>query len=162
MKKILVFVCMALFFPNSFLLAQPHGQFEQGKEKRIIHLLKLTDEQQKKFADISSQFKKEIVDVRSKIKKNRIDLKKMIDGGALDEKLLVQLTEENSKLQGDIKSLAVKRWLEVNKMLDKDQKETWMKILSKVTSPGMMQERMKGRMKNFMNNKHPMRDKNYQ
>jgi hypothetical protein len=152
MKKIIVFVCMALIFPNILLLANNR----QNREKKVAYMLKLTDEQQKKFEDITAQFKKNMLDIRATIQKNRIDLKKMVAGETVDEKLLVQLTDENSKLQGEMKSIAVKRWLEINKILDKDQKETWAKMLGRVT---MMRDNMKGRMKNFMMNKHPMRNR---
>lgn len=143
MKRIVLFLCVALLIPNILLLGQPRAPFGEGREKKVARLLKLNDEQQKKFEEVSSQFQKKMVDLKSTIEKNRIDLKKMIFTQSIDEKLLIQLTDENSKLQGEMKSLAVKRWIEVNKMLDKDQQKVWAKVLGKV---GMMQERMKGMM----------------
>ena len=155
MKKILLIICVALIFPNIMLIGQPKGRFEQQREKKVIKLLKLTEEQQKKFEAISEQFKKNILETRATIEKNQIDLKKMVAGGEVDEKLLVQLTDQNSKLQGEMKGMAVKRWIEVNKMLDKDQKATWAKMLSKVV---MMRENMKDKMKDCMKQKRHMRE----
>jgi len=135
---------------------QPMGPRQGG----IKNLLKLTAEQEKKFDDLVYQHRQDAVDLHSKIQKNRLELEKMVNDNKIDEKRLFQLTDENSKLQGNLKSSAVKNWLDVYKILNDEQKEIWAKHMLQMASPQGMRERVKGRIqgkiKNFMMNRKPM------
>lgn len=158
MKKLIAFVPAVLLLTN-FTFAQPApDDFPQPpKEKRIVELLKLSPDQEKKFNDITYQHRKDVIDIRAKIQKNRLELKKMIDENKIDEKIIIQLTDENSKLQGDIKYSAVKRWLDIYKMLNEEQKKIWTKHLSHMTDPQAIRERIKGGIKKFMMGNRGMR-----
>lgn len=157
MKK-LIALFAAFFLLTNFTFAQPdRDDFPQPpKEKRIVELLKLSPEQEKKFNDFTYQHRKDVIDIRAKIQKNRLELKKMIDEKRIDEKVIIQLTDENSKLQGDIKYSAVKRWLDIYKMLNEEQKQIWINHLSRITDPQTIRERIKGGIKKFMMGKRGM------
>ncbi|MEW6652227.1 MAG: periplasmic heavy metal sensor [Bacteroidota bacterium] len=127
--------------------------------KGIAKTLKLTPDQEKKFDDLNITHQKAMVDVRAKIEKNRIELKEMLKDGIIDEKKLLQLTSENNKLQTEMKEAGIKKWIDINKMLDKDQKEIWAKHLAKFAAGAkMMKDRIKAETKHFFK-KHGMRKK---
>ncbi len=157
MKKIFLAILGLILLVN-FSNAQPKGDFPPTfKEKGIEKLLKLNPDQEKKFDELTYQFRKSVIDIRAKIQKNRLELKKMIDDNLIDEKKILQLTEENSKLQGEIKSLGVKRWLEIYKMLDADQKELWTKHCGRMSNMIFFKERIKGGIKNFIMERRKMK-----
>jgi len=141
MKKLSVLILCMLLLGNIATFSQPDQGEPRGK--RIKADLKLTPEQEKKFNDLKYQQQQGVIDIQAKIQKNRLELKKMIDDGKIDDKNILQLTDDNSKLMGDIKYSATKHWLDVYKMLSDDQKEIWTKHLSQMTDPGVMKERMK-------------------
>jgi hypothetical protein len=59
-----------------------------------------------------------------------------------------------------MKESGIKRWIEINRMLDKDQKEIWIKHLARMSGGAhMIKERMKTGIKNNMI-KREMREKN--
>lgn len=163
MKKLLVSIISLLLLSNLSMSAQPMGGAPPfgNRGEGMKKLLKLTPEQEKKFDEFAYQRQQEAIDVRAKIQKNRLELKKMLDENKLDEKKFIQLTEENTKLQTNLKSSATKHWLDIYKMLNDDQKVIWTKHLSMMTNPQFMRdrvkERMRGGMRNFMMNNRPMR-----
>jgi len=162
MKKLCLSVLGMILLTNLAFFAQPAqnnmpmGQRHEG----IKTLLKLTPEQETKFNDLTYQHRQEAIDVRAKIQKNRLELEKMVNDNKIDEKKLFQLTDENSKLQGNMKNSAVKNWLEINKILNDEQKAVWGKHMLRMAGPQGMRERVKGRIqgraKNFMQNRRQM------
>lgn len=160
MKKMLV-VLLAVLFLTQIVSAQHRGMRDTREAgKGLVKSLKLTADQENKFNDINISHQKAMVDFKAKIEKNRIDLKGMLKEGKIDEKKLLQLTNENSKLQAEMKESGIKRWIEINRMLDKDQKEIWVKHLARMSGGAhMIKERMKTGIKNNMI-KREMREKN--
>ncbi len=142
MKKIIVVIAGLALLAN--VAYAQHNQRMQMRGKGIVKILKLTEEQEKKFDELNYQHQKAMVDLKAKIEKNQIELKKMIqDENIIDSKLL-QLTGDNSKIQAEMKELGVKKWIEINKMLDKDQKEIWAKHLGRMgAGMKMIKERVK-------------------
>ena len=163
MKKLFIPILSIFLLANISLSAQPMKDAPQfgRRGEGIKKILKLTQEQEKKFDDLVYQRKQEVIDVHAKIQKNRLELKKMLDENKIDEKKLVLLTEENTKLQGNLKSSATKHWLDVYKMLNDEQKTIWTKHLSQMTNPQFIKERVKerfrGGIRNFMMNRRQMR-----
>lgn len=149
MKKLSVLILSVLLLGNISIFSQPG--LDEPRGNRIKELLKLTPEQEKKFGDLKYQHQQGVIDIRTKIQKNRLELKKMIDDGKIDEKNILQLTDNNSKLQGDIKYSATKHWLDVYKMLNDDQKVIWIKHLSRMTDHGVMKGKMKAGAREMMN-----------
>jgi Spy/CpxP family protein refolding chaperone len=148
MKKLSVLILSVLLLGNISTFSQPGKGEPRGK--RIKADLKLTPEQEKKFDDFKYLHQQSVIDIHAKIQKNRLELKKMIDDGKIDEKKILQLTDDNSKLQGNIKFSATKLWLDVYKMLNDEQKAIWTKHLSKMTDPGVMKGRIKAGAHKFM------------
>ncbi len=155
MKKLSVLILSVLLLGNLSIFSQPAEDDLQFGPRcdRLKELLKLTPEQEKKFNDLKYQHQQGVIDIRAKIQKNRLELKKMIDDGNIDEKKILQLTDDNSKLQGDIKYSATKHWIDVYKMLNDDQKAIFTKHLSRMTDPGMMKNRIKAGINKWMGRK---------
>lgn len=158
MKKLWFSILSLILLTNFSLFSQPmQGEPPMGPRKDgIKKLLKLTAEQEKKFNDLSYQHKQQAVDIHAKIQKNRLELKKMVDDNKIDEKKLFQLTDENSKLQGNLKNSAVRNWLEIYKILNDEQKAVWSKHILQMVNHQGIRERVKGRGNNSMMNRKPM------
>jgi len=166
MKKLLFSMFSLILLTNFSLFSQPMQEDQPmgPRQGGIKKLLKLTAEQEKKFDDLVYQHRQDAVDIHSKIQKNRLELEKMVNDNKIDEKKLFQLTDENSKLQGNLKNSAVRNWFEIYKILNDEQKEIWSKHMLQMAGPQGIRERIKGRVqgkiKNFMMNRKPMRMNN--
>jgi Spy/CpxP family protein refolding chaperone len=155
MKKSLFM--LVLFALSISLVAQPADRMNRMgdfSDRPIIAKLNLTPEQEKQFNDITLEHQKRVIDLKAQIEKNRLEMKKMVSDNKIDEKKLVDLTDSNSKLQAEMKSSAVKRWIAINKILNDEQKVIWSKHLGMMDQPGkmmgMIKERIKERVKNRM------------
>jgi len=144
MKKVISAALVVFLLTSLSLFAQPMGK-SAFLQNNIKSKLKLTPDQEKQFDDITYKQQQAAIDIRSQIQKNRLDLKKMISDKNLDETKVLQLTDENSKLQSDLKHAFVQRWLDIYKILNDDQKAIFLKGLSKLTDGSMMHGKM-GRM----------------
>jgi len=125
-----------------------YGFVSENPEFGAFALMQIGDmlTQEKKFDDLKYQQQQGAVDIHAKIQKNRLELKKMITDKNIDEKKILQLVEENSKLQGDIKYSATKNWLDIYKILNDEQKATFTKFLSRMSDFRAMKGRMKAGM----------------
>ncbi|MBM4171887.1 MAG: periplasmic heavy metal sensor, partial [Ignavibacteria bacterium] len=113
-KLILVIVLLTLIS----ISAQPGlGNGMQGLKHGPIAKLNLTPEQEKQFMDINLEHQKKMIDVKAQIEKNQVDMKKVMAEKNIDEKKLFDLTDANSKLQAQMKNFAVKKWLDIYKIL---------------------------------------------
>jgi Spy/CpxP family protein refolding chaperone len=129
----------------TFLSAQPKDKnfSMMGKRNKFLKALNLTADQKKQFEDITSESQKSIIDTKAKIQKNRIDLKTMIGGKPIDEQKILQLVDENSKLQAEMKHSVATRLLSIYKILDDKQKEMFVKAVSHMLNPESMRENMR-------------------
>lgn len=153
MKKYVSLILASIILLSFTLNAQSE---EGGKGPGPAHqplkdLLKLTPEQEKQIKDLRYQHQKSVIDISAQIQKNRLELKNMISENNINESKIFQLTDENSKLQGDLKHSTVKHLLDVYKLLDDNQKAIFAKHFEKFDDAGFMRERMQERMRN-----HPM------
>ncbi|MCX6168541.1 MAG: periplasmic heavy metal sensor [Ignavibacteriales bacterium] len=155
MKKLSIYFIGLLLLGSYSIFAQPakEGPPFGQRGDRIKTALKLTPEQEKKFDDLKYQHQQGVVDINAKIQKNRLELKKMIADGNIDDKKILQLVEDNSKLQGDIKYSATKHWLDVYKILNDEQKAIFTKFVSRMTDSRAGMGRMKAGMRNWMGRK---------
>lgn len=154
MKKFAVLL-IALFALTSFgFTFFPNGDNdpdEFGPKFKVIEDLKLTDEQQTKFNDIRYAHQKQMIDVRAEIQKNRLEVKKMMDDNNINSDKLLKLTDANNNLRSKIHTSKINMWLDVYKVLNKEQQEIWTKHFAN------MGERIGERMYNRMgqgNGKH--------
>ncbi|MBI1938920.1 MAG: periplasmic heavy metal sensor [Ignavibacteriales bacterium] len=126
-KNIIVTLVFAVLLSGS-LFAQPDGcgMGKRGFGKmQLKEKLNLSAEQEKQFSDITYKHQSESIDLRAKVQKNRLELKNLLDNKNVDEQKVLALTEENSKLQAQLKQSAVKTSLAIYKTLDKEQKDIW-------------------------------------
>ncbi|MFZ5946917.1 MAG: Spy/CpxP family protein refolding chaperone [Stygiobacter sp.] len=145
MKQLILFVI--IFSLSTNLFSQPNNPEMLPPKEKLSKYLNLTAEQEKKINDLNYNLRKSEIDLKSKINKNRLELKKLIDDGNIDEKKILQLVDDNSKLQAEIKNMKMKKWLDIYKILDKEQQQKWIKGFQKITEPGFMKNKMKERMK---------------
>jgi len=152
--KMLITLIAVLIVTFTYISAQPKDKdfSMMGKRNEFLKHLKLTPDQLKQFEDITSDNNKSIIDIRAKIQKNRIDLKKMLDQNQIDDQKILQLIDDNSKLQSDMKHSIATRLLSIYKILDDKQKEKFVKTVSHMLNS----ESMRGRMKHHMG--HGMKD----
>ncbi|MEW6507105.1 MAG: periplasmic heavy metal sensor [Bacteroidota bacterium] len=155
MKK--SFFIFVLFVISATLIAQPVGRMNRNAEKsgcKILDKLNLTPEQEKQFRDITFEHQKKVIDLKSQIEKNRLEIRKMAADNKVDEKKLIDITDANSKLQADIKSSSVRRWIAINNILSEEQKAIWSKHLGVMDKYGrmfsMIKDHIKERVKNRM------------
>jgi|GEM_PF-1110663 Spy/CpxP family protein refolding chaperone len=127
MKKIIEYSAIALFIFTFTMAAQPGPANKEAMPNGIIKKLNLTPEQEKQFKDIRYQQQKKAIDLRSQIQKNRLEVKHMFAVNNIDEKKILELTDANSKIQGDLKNSAMQSWLSIYKILTPEQKEIWAK-----------------------------------
>jgi Spy/CpxP family protein refolding chaperone len=153
MKRLITLIAL-IIVTVSYIQAQPkdHDFSMMGKRNEFLKHLKLTPEQKKQFEDITSDNKKALIDIRAKIGKNRIDLKKMLDENQIDEQKILQLVDDNSKLQSEMKHSVATRLLSIYKILDEKQKEMYVKAVSHMLNAESMRGKMSPVMKHDMKN----------
>lgn len=100
---------------------------EFGPRFKVIEDLKLTDEQLTKFNDIRYAHQKQMIDLKAEIQKNRLEAKKMMADNNINSDKLLKLTEANNNLRSQIHISKVNMWLDIYKILNKDQQEIWTK-----------------------------------
>lgn len=135
---------------GNFEFDGPAPEMAPMRGQGIIKKLKLTPEQEKKFDDLRSQHQKDAIDLRAKVQKNRIEMGKLLKQDNIDEKKIFELTEENSKLQAEMKRSGLKHWFDVYKMLDKEQQVIWANTLAQMGNPKVIKEKIRDRVKNFL------------
>jgi Spy/CpxP family protein refolding chaperone len=157
MKKLSISILCLLLLGNFSIFSQPakDGPPFGQRGNRIKMALKLTPEQEKKFDDLKYQQQQSVVDIRAKIQKNRLELKKMISDGNFNEKNILQLVDDNSKLQGDIKHSATKHLLDVYKILNDEQKAIFTKFISRIGENRGAMGRMKAGANQWMGRRGP-------
>jgi Spy/CpxP family protein refolding chaperone len=153
MKKIALLLAIVLIIASLPSYAQPFkGPRHPFNKENVKKFLKLTPEQQKQFDEISYKNDQALIDLKSAIARNRLDLKKLIKDKNIDDSKILQLIDENSKIQSDIKHSAVKQWLDIYKILNDEQKQSILKHIDRfIDGGGMMgrgqmmeHDRMKG------------------
>lgn len=136
------------------LISQTTSQAQMDKKqfgdrkfdhKNIVKFLELSPEQEKKFNDINYNHQKEMIELHTQIQKNRLEFKNLFANKDINEKEIISLTEDNSKLQSEIKKSTVEKWLSVYKILNDDQKEKWMLHLEGFDVRERIREGMKER-----------------
>lgn len=150
MKKLGVMILTMFLLGSMFIFSQPANNGPRGGE-RLKALLKLTPEQEKKFSDLKYGQQQAAIDIRSRIQKNRLELQKIISDGKIDEKKILQLTDENSRLQGELKNSAVKNMLAAYNFLNDEQKVIFTKHLPQMMAAKKMQGKLREGMRNNMN-----------
>lgn len=124
MKKIILI--LLLFLTAGIKNFSQPGNMHRGfikEDGRLEKLLKLTDDQTKKFNDLKYNAEQKSIDLRSQIQKNRLELRKLFSEKNLDSKKILELTNKNSEIQAKLKEIHVKTMLDLNSLLTDEQKE---------------------------------------
>lgn len=135
MKKLVVLLITVFAFSSYGFTQVPKPDKDPndfGPRAKFIENLNLTPEQETKFNDLKYNHKKMMIDLRSDIQKNRLEIKKMLSDNNVDEDKLMSLTEANNNLHSKTKTSRVKMWLDVYKILNKEQQELWTKHLANI------------------------------
>ena len=157
MKKTIMLLTGLFLLSYLTIEAQPKMQNTQfGNMGRIKKALKLTPDQEKKFEDIKYKQQQEIIDIHAKIQKNRLDLKKMLTDNKVDQNTVLQLVDDNSKLQGEVKHAVAKGALDIYNILNDDQKPIWAKIMLRIGAGMQMKHKFAAGMARGMMRGHGM------
>jgi len=155
MKRLLVLVTTTLFLLGSTLSAQPGMGMPNGKKgpgfngpgsgfgpnnmtrlERMQTVLKLTDEQVAQISDLRFEQQNLALDTRNQIEKNRLIVRKMMMDNKIDQEKLLAITNENSELNGKLRTSKVKNWLDIYNILDDTQKAEWTKMFNHLGQKG--------------------------
>lgn len=173
-RQLVAILMISLLLPLSLLTAQNKtakavqgSKMEAGKggmmqgRMNMMPALKLTDDQKQKIQQLRLDMEKEIIKINSQLQLNRVDLKTLFTDKQLNTGKLSGITEENGKLELQIKKLRTDNWIKIYGLLNDDQKEIWKKSFEHRNmareglrnrmpgsgqAVGMMQGRMQGRM----------------
>ena len=162
MKKIIGFSVTALLVLTISLSAQTEEKAPQTGTRQhmgmamrgnMIKKLNLTPEQDKQIKDIRYERQKKPIDLRSQIQKNRLELRHLISNNNIDEKKILNLTDENSKIQAELKKSAIQNWLAIYKILTPEQQEIWIKHFGQMRNG--MRANIRNRIKERLDNRGP-------
>ena len=136
MKRVIISALMftlILGTASLFSQSQKHNRKvpDDFRRFKIQKMLKLSDEQLVKFNDIKSKNQLSVIDIQAEIKKNRVNIKNMMANNKVDADKLIELTDANSDLHGNIKSSKTKMWLDIYNLLNEEQKVTWTKTFNR-------------------------------
>jgi len=137
---------VAALFVTTFLAVQATAQEgPQGRGPRaMMQRLNLTDDQQKQFDALASDFRKDMVDQRAEIAKARLDLADLLKAENLDRGKIAKQLESVSGLEAAAKVKALDHWFAVNKILTPEQQKVWKHGLARVAERGMTGRAMRG------------------
>jgi len=99
----------------------------RGSETRPGRMgrLKLTDDQQKQFATLSSALEKKNIALRSTIMSKRVDLRDLLRDDNPSKEKIEAVQNEIGKLESELKTNRTDFWFDVNTILTPEQKKIW-------------------------------------
>lgn len=128
MKKLFVFMMITLFaVSGSSIFAQKNavGPKNLSRHNALMEQLNLSDQQETKFNQLQTEHQKKAIDLRAQMQKNQLEIKSMMQSGNVDEGKLNNLTDENANLHAQMQKSRNSMWININNMLDDDQKKVW-------------------------------------
>lgn len=124
MKRIFIlFIALSVLLISQNTFAQKERKFKN--DLFGIKKLNLTEEQKKKFDQIQFMHEEKAIDIRAKLNKNRLEIKKLFKSENFNENEFVNLTQNGEKLRNEQSQLRTQMWLDVYRILDRDQKNEW-------------------------------------
>lgn len=87
-----------------------------------LKVLNLTSIQQQSIGQIQNTFNPQLSKLENTLKQKQQVLNKSLQTGEFTDNSLLILKDEVNQLQSQIANLEIKYWLEVKKVLDKDQR----------------------------------------
>lgn len=124
MKRIIFAALFLTMLSYTSMLAQPF--YGKGNpDRQCMADLNLNDAQEKQLNDFRFEHQEKVIDLKAEMQKNKLEIKKMMTANEVDEKKLRDLTKANSNVREKIHSSKVDMWLNIYKILNKDQQEEW-------------------------------------
>jgi len=140
-SKLVAALCL-----TAFLAAQATAQ--QGPQGRgpgaVIERLNLSDEQQKQFDALASDFRKGMVDQHAGIAKARLELVDLLKGDNPNRAKIADQLAKVSALESAAKLKALDHWFAVNKILTPEQQKEWKDGLGRVIEDRMAARAQRG------------------
>jgi Spy/CpxP family protein refolding chaperone len=127
MKKILgiLVAAMVMFASQSYA-----ERGEMDAIHRYMGKLKLSDQQTKDVQQIGFALAKQAIAQRAKIATARVELMQLFKADAPDQSAIEKKIGEISALSVELKTMKVRSWFDVNKLLTPEQQKTWKKALA--------------------------------
>jgi len=137
---------IAALFITAFLSAQVMAQNgPQGRSMGpMVEHLKLSDEQQKQFDALASDFRKEMVDQHAGVSKARLELVDLLKADNPDRAKIADQMGKVSALESAAKLKALDHWFAVNKILTPDQQKQWKDDLGRIVEGRMAARAQRG------------------
>lgn len=136
MKRLLISVLVVtLCLGTATIYSQPQKPNRKTSDGfrglKIQEMLKLSDDQSSKFNEIKYQHQLSVIDIQSEIQKNQVNINKMMVDNNVDTDKLIEFTNTNSDLHGNLKTSKTKMWLDIYNILNDDQKKNWTKTFNR-------------------------------
>ncbi len=133
MKRFIALAVWSLLFiaPGQLIaqLVEGDDPLDVVPQQPLIERLKLSDQQKKQFEQMRIEMEKQMVDVRSKVQKAARDLRQLQSAENLDKAAMEKKIGEIAQLRGQMASMRLNHWFEVNKLLNADQQKVWREVL---------------------------------
>lgn len=159
-KNSLVAIMFVLFLALPLMLiAQPEKEIKiitkQGPMMKHIEvtaddddddmppcdILKLTDEQEKEFANLRLDLQKKQIAARAKVQTAHVELKELFSADNLERVSIEKKMKEITDLKFKVQQNHLDHWFAVNKILKPEQQKIWKKHIGKGKGFGMMDRR---------------------
>jgi Spy/CpxP family protein refolding chaperone len=138
----LAVVFFAAFIVSAQAIAQDRGPMQ--RQGRMMERLNLTEQQQKQFDALASDFRKQAVDRRAEIAKARIELMDLLKADTPDQKKISSQITNIANLEAAAKEQALDHWFQVNKILTPEQQKIWKRGLVTMAQMQMSRGMMRG------------------
>jgi Spy/CpxP family protein refolding chaperone len=103
-----------------------------GIGAKFIEELDLSETQVDQINNLRYAHQEEMIDLRSRVEKNRLEMLKLIGEDQIDTEKVIELSEQGSAIQAEMKRSKVNMWIDIYKLLDESQKKTWAKGFSRL------------------------------
>jgi Spy/CpxP family protein refolding chaperone len=118
---------------------------DEDDDLPLFSILKLTDEQEKEFANLRHDLQKKQIAARAKVQTAQIELKELFSADNLERALIDKKMKEIADLKLKVQQNRLDHWFAVNKILKEEQQKIWKKHIGKGKSKGFgMMDRRQG------------------
>lgn len=109
---------------------------DDDDDKPLFGMLKLTDEQEKEFANLRLDLQKKQIAARAKVQTAQIELKELFSADNLERGSIDKKMKEIADLKLKVQQNRLDHWFAVNKILKPEQQIIWKKHIGKGKGKG--------------------------
>lgn len=141
MKKIIMLITLLGLFSNGYqsIFAQK-SKSRCKKNDQVIKELNLSEEQMEKFKSLKFKLEQDKIEMEAQLKMINLEMRKLFNQDDFEETELLKLFDNAHNIRGEILKSKLNFWINVRKILNDDQIETWKKHFRGM---GIMQDRMR-------------------